>query len=291
MATWTQKQVVDLLPKYLSKRLAGHRPRAVTIASEAGVTPATLNLLYGAPRLGGDVITVARYRWRNPYGRKDPWSSAWDELTAAGLASRADGGWSITPRGTALVELLTREVRAHLESLSLPPLELRHATKTLVDLAAAIPATSERAQAGRRGLPLPDEVRSDVVRLEVAAGELWLQRDDCHIAAWTAAGYTGPELDVLSRVWEGKRSPGQLAEALADRQERGEVESALAALERRTDVRRESGDGILVTEHGRKRRDDIERATDRAYFAGWPTGDALARLGDDLTAVLAAIPA
>ncbi len=171
---WTPKQVVDLLPKFGSKRLSGHRRRAEEIATDAGVGAGPLTILSNAPRLGVDVVTIDRYRWRNPYSRKDPWTPQWEELVGAGLAARANGGWRVTPRGTTVIERTTRDVRAYLEALPLPPVELRRATKTLADLAAAMPPDRERATAARRGVMLRHEVRSDIVRLDLALGELWL---------------------------------------------------------------------------------------------------------------------
>jgi DNA-binding MarR family transcriptional regulator len=289
VTTLTPKAVFDLLQKYLSTRLAGHRPRVEAIAQEAGVGTATLNTALNAPRLGVDVVTVDRYRWRSPYATKDLWTPVWEELVGAGLAQRADGGWRLTTKGRETIERLTREIRSYLESVQLPPLELRRATKTLTDLAAAIPADSERAMAARRGLPLRAEVRSDVVRLDVAIGELSIQRDDCHIAAWQKAGYSGPELDVLSHVWEGKATVDDLGKALEARQERADVERHVESLVRRGDLSRE-GHRLALTPQGKKRREGIETDTDRRYFQGWPDGEALTRLGDDVSAIVAGLP-
>lgn len=289
VTTWTPKAIFDLLQKYLSKRLAGHRPRAEAIAQEAGVGVATLSTALNAPRLGVDVFTVDRYRWRSPYATKDLWTPVWEELVGAGLAQGADGGWRLTTKGRETIERLMRALRSYLESLQLPPLELRRATKTLTELAAAIPAHSERAMAARRGLPLRGEVRSDIVRLDVAIGELSIQRDDCHIAAWQKAGYSGPELDVLSHVWEGKTVVDELAKALEGRQERAHVERHVEILVRRGDLSRD-GDRLALTPQGKKRREDLEADTDRRYFQGWPDGEGLARVGDDLMAILERLP-
>lgn len=289
VTTWTPKAVVDLLPKYLEKRAAAFpEARRQATAAEAGVPASILGILSNASRLGVDVITVERHRWRAPYTVKDPWTPAWEQFVAAGLAERADGGWRVTARGRGIVDRIARELRAFVETLPLPAVELRRATKTLVELASKIPPDSERAQAGRRGLPLPHEVRSDVVRLEVAIAELSLRRDDCHIAAWQRAGYTGPVLDVLTQVWQGKRDVDEVAKAVAAKQERADVDRRVEELVRRGDLTR-SRDALAITPQGKERREEIEAETDRRYFADWPRGDALARVGDDLTALLEAL--
>ncbi len=289
VTAWTSKQVADLLQRYLAKRLTGYRARAEAIAKGAGIVIGTLTVLSNAPRLGVDVVTIDRYRWRNPYTLKDAWTPAWHELAAAGLAARVGGGWHISQRGGTVVERLTRDLRAYLESRPIPTRELRGATKTLVELAAAIPPDSERARAARRGLVLGDEVRSDIVRLDVAIGQLGPRRDDCHIGAWQNAAYAGPALDVLSQVWEGRTTLDDVAKALAAKQERADVERSILALASRGDLARD-GDALALTAQGKKQRDEIERETDRRYFAGWPVGEALARLGHDLAAVTSALP-
>lgn len=290
VTTWTQPAVLDLLQKFQTRRLIGYRPRAEELANEAHISlTALLGTLQGSFRLGAEIVTVERYRWRNPYTTKDPWTRPWDELVAAGLGERAGEGWRVTPLGRGLAERLTREIRAYLESLRVPPVDLRRATKALTDLADAMPAWAERAQAVRRGILLRDRVRSDIVRLDVAVHEIWVVRDDAHIAAWQYAGYSGPILDALSQVWEGKATVADAATALEAKQERADVERCLEELVRRGDLARD-GDDLALTPQGRRRRDDIEADTDRRYFVGWPTGEALARLGDDLSAILAALP-
>ena len=289
-ATWTQKQVVDLLPKYLGKRLAGHRPRAEAMAGEVDIAVTALTHLINAPRIAVDgVVTIDRQRWRAPYATKDLWTATWEQLVEHGLAERSGAGWRITAAGAGLGERLTRDIRAHLESLRLAPVELRRATAALTGLAAKIPSDSGRAIGTRRGMLLRDEIRSDIVRLDVAIMELWNRRDDCHIAAWQRAGYAGPALDVLSQVWEGKTTLDDVAWALEAKQERADVERNVDEVAFRGDIARD-GATLALTAQGKKRRDEIEQETDRRYFAGWPTGADLSRLGDDLTALIDALP-
>jgi hypothetical protein len=113
--------------------------------------------------------------------------------------------------------------------------------------------------------------------------------DDGHISAWERAGYAGPVLDVLTRVWQGRDTYSALVEALAATQERPDVDRGIAELVRRSDLERD-GDAVRLTAQGRRTRDAIEEQTDRVGFARWPTGESLDRLIADVEALVAALP-
>jgi len=293
--TWSQRAVRELFPKYVLQRFEGFRGRDEAIAREAGISVASVSFdrfgsLAYAPLIAKDgVVSVSRYRWRTPYTTKDPWTPVWKELVAAGIAERSRDGWTLTERGRVLCERLHREARSYLESLDLPQAELRRLTIAVTSLAEGIPPDAERAMGARHGLPLQDEIRSDIARADRALSELEHFRDDSHIASWQAAGYSAQALDVLSAVWEGMTSLDAVASELHRRQDRGRVEREVDALVRRADIERD-GDRLALTPRGRASRDAIERETDRRYFQDWPDGDKLARIGDDLTAVIAALP-
>lgn len=295
MHSWTRRAVIDLFPDYIYERLAGHREREAAIALEAGIsvdalTFDSLGSLAYAPLIAKDgVLSVSRHRWRTPYTTMDPWTPVWNELVAAGFAESSGDGWRLTARGGALCERLYREERRYLESLELPTVELHRLAIALTSLAERIPASAERATTAHKGLPLQSEIRSHVVRADRAINELWNFRDDSHIDAWQAAGYSGPELDVLSRVWMGITTMDALSLELEWTQDPADVRRDVDALAQRGDLDRD-GDRLALTLAGKERRDAIERQTDRAYFAGWPTGDELSRVGEDLSAVIAALP-
>ncbi len=61
-------------------------------------------------------------------------------------------------------------------------------------------------------------------------------------------------------------------ELTRDRMRPEDVVALLDALQRDGYVTRRSQD-VKITDHGREVRDEIERETDRVYFAPWPTID------------------
>lgn len=170
-------------------------------------------------------------------------------------------------------------------------------------MADRIPSTARRAAIPKRFRTIAlGGPTSDLGELGLAISELWAFRDDCHIGAWEAASYAGPEIDTLTQIWTtpsdlswatggGITSLDELGKALHVRQDRGDVERSVEALARRGDVELD-GDRLLLTPRGKARRDAIEDETDRRYFEIWQVDDAAtARLGDDLRAVIDALPA
>lgn len=293
VGVWTHRTVVVLFRDYIYKRFACYDE--ATIARVAGVsvdamTLDSLGTVPYAPQIAKDgLLSVARYRWRIPYQALDPWTAVWDELVAARFASVAGDGWMLSKRGEMLCEDLHRSARRYLESLSLPGAELKRLSAALDVLHRTIPANAERARCAIAGLPLQDEIRSDILRVDRFASELWNFRDDAHINAWQAAGLAGPTLDVLSHLWEGTDSLEQLVMELDGRQLQGGVHAEVKRLLESGDIERR-GDFLALTSRGKQRRELIERDTDANYFGGWPDGSELGRIGDDMSVLIEALP-
>jgi hypothetical protein len=291
--TWTQKTVVVLFRDYIYKRFAGYdeeRIARVAGVSVEAITFDSLGTVPYAPQIAKDgVLSPERYRWRIPYQTLDPWTPIWDELIAAGFAAISADGWRLSKYGVMLCEDLHRSARRYLESLTLPSTELKRLSATLRVLHRKIPASAERAQCAIAGLPLPGEVRSDILRVDRFASELWNFRDDAHITAWQAAGFAGPTLDVLSHLWEGTNGFEQLVLELDGRQSQSSVYGEVTRLVESGDVE-QRGNFLALTTRGKARRELIERETDARYFAGWPDGRELAIIGDDMSALIEALP-
>jgi helix-turn-helix protein len=301
--TFTRRQVVDMIPEFLTRRVATFGPVAKARAEELGISEGAFGVLNGALAMReGDRVTRSRYAFRSPYAIHRPAiEKAWDELVAAGLADTLPVGWRLHSRTIEIAEDAGRRLRAFVRALPFPAAPTARATKDLTHLADRVPPAAERTELVRRLVPGANEPASDATALSRAAQILWAFRDDCHIPAWQAAGYEGPAFDVLSYVWASRsdvshtRLPAissleRLVTALAPRQERTDVERNVAALVARGDMARD-GDAIGLTEQGRKAREAIEEDTDRRYFAIWDLDDAgTSRVGDDLRAIIDALP-
>jgi hypothetical protein len=303
VTTYTRRQVVDMLPEYLTKRSAGFGPDREALMKEAGVSTDVLGILTTSFILvEGDVVRFDRYAWRSPYVIKRPSVvSGWAKVVDAGLAEPIDGGWRLRPAALDLAEKVQRRLRDHMRSLPLPTDAVKRSADALEPTADRIPAGARRAALVKKLRPKEDEPKADILRLNQCAAELWYFRDDCHIGAWQAAGYRGPAFDVFSHLWSspadmsftklpGATSLDQLAKAMEQRQDRADVESAVQGLVDNGSVARD-GDSVRLTPKGLKTRDEIEDETDRRFFAIWDLDDAAtARLGEDLRAVIDAFP-
>lgn len=304
VVTYTRRQIVDMIPEFLTKRTVGFPgPQAKAAAAEAGLSDTAMGVLSAVLALRqGDLVARSRYAFRSPYAvRRPALEKAWTEIVGAGLAEPVDDGWRLRPRAIGIAQDVSRRLRAHIRALPLPAEPTGRAAGDLSHLAERIPPTAERTDMARR-IPLPpEEPRSDAITLNRAATLLWTFRDDCHIGAWQAAGYEGPAFEVLSFVWSspsdvswtrigGHRTIDDLAKALSPRQERADVERNVDALVGRGDLAR-NGDAVSITPQGQRSRDAIEEDTDRRSFAIWDLDDAVtARLGDDLRTVIDALP-
>jgi hypothetical protein len=301
--TYTRRQVLDMLPEFLTKRLATFDPQADAFAKENGISRAALGVLNGMLTLReGDLLRRARFAWRSPYAVKRPaLEEGWAEVVSGGLAEAIPEGWRLRPRAIEIALETGRRVRTHIRGLALPRDETSRAAADLGRLAKRIPPTAERAALIRHIRPQDDEPASDGVALSLAANQLWAFRDDCHVSAWQAAGYEGPAFEVLSFVWSsppdvswtkigGYRTIDDLVQALAPRQDRADVERNVRTLVDKGDLVRD-GDTVSIAPNGQRARDAIETETDRRYFAIWDLDDAAtARLGDDLRAITDALP-
>lgn len=303
VVTYTRRQIVDMLPEFLSKRSGAFGPEREALMKEAGVSSDVLGTLITSFILvEGDVVRVDRYAWRSPYVVKRPSVlEGWAKTVEAGLAEAVGEGWRLRPRAIEIAEAAQRKLRDHLRGLPLPEAPVRRAAAALEPIADRIPAGARRAALVKKLRPKEDEPKADILRLNRCAAELWYFRDDCHIGAWQAAGYRGPVFDVLSHLWSSPadmpftRLPGatsldQLAKAMEQRQDRADVESAVQGLVDAGDVERD-GDSVRLTPKGKAARDAIEDETDRRFFAIWTLDDAAtARLGEDLRLVIDAFP-
>ena len=299
----TRRQVVDMIPEFLSKRGIGYRLQGEAVAKELGISWTAL-LIFGGSFVDrdGDVVTRERYRWRSPYAIKSARASTWSEVVAAGLAEETPNGWRLTAQGAAAADEHPRRVVGYLATLALPAEPAHRAAADLDRMARRVPPTAERAARARRVWDVASgEPASHARTLSDAAQILWAFRDDCHVAAWQARGYEGPAFDVLSYVWSSPTdvsytklpavgSMDALAKALEAKQDRADVERNVEVLVRRGDLARD-GDSVRIAPQGQKARDAIEEETDRRYFAIWDLDDAqTGRLGDDLRAVIDALP-
>jgi len=232
--------------------------------------------------LTGDWHTLDEIR--SPYATtNEPLLAAAEAARGAKLVTEWLGRWALTDRGRVLCADLRLAAHAALAKLEPVPLADLVRLGDLLEQAFVAVATAPeptrhdflpRALRFRGGVPAPHPM----VALENAIHGLWAARDDCHVAAWRAAGLDGPAQDALTRVWRGEAATvGELQKQLTVQRPADAVLSLDRLRAADLVVARSEpagpagpGDAVRLSEEGRRVRDAIEAETDRLFFAPWP---------------------
>ncbi len=275
----TLRAIVDLLPRYAHARRAGWTPASVLPGSIA--LPEYLLLRRIAIERDDAPIPYAELLANalNPYSLLDPFLDRLPQLVELGLLDQSGDDYALT---SLAHDLLTRGERAANDyaaaRIRLPPDDLARLASTLYDLAErqrSAPEPADKAHQDRvPRLRRFDQRQAAPIQLDYALYALQRARDDAHIAAWRAAGFRGPALELLSHLWAGDAATSdELVKLTRDRMRPDDVAALLDGLERDGYIARKFP-VVAITGRGREVRDEIERQTDRMYFAPWPELDA-----------------
>jgi hypothetical protein len=265
-------EIPPLLPLFLNKRRA-KMTFPLQKTEELGIDRPTfiwtINLSYrgarGASAEPGDLTSV--------YGTiPDRWLPMAAAARGAGLAEERGGRWFPTEKGRGLAAAMHEAARAHYATLTpIPKQELAELAR-LLDMAFWAGAKASEP-ATRLHTPFAHGYRGDeppagsFAQLDAAVYGLWQVRDDCHIAAWRASGRSGPEVEVLTRLWREEAAEDAALTDLLTHQRPEDVREAVARL--RSDGLVEKG-ALKTTAAGASVRQKIEDETDRLFFTPWP---------------------
>jgi hypothetical protein len=224
----------------------------------------------------------------NPYPTVfDSQLAAASAARGAGLVDESGGRWRLTANGRELAATFRKESTTYFATLEpIPRADLARLASLLGEGLASI----ERSDVPKDHLLRVARYRGDgktpMGALDDAVFGLWQARDDCHMASWRDAGFTGPVFDVLTRLWRKEAATEPELAAKLSGQRPADIRSALAALRRDGLVR---ADGLETTARGAAARQHIEDETDRRFFAPWP--DRVGRDGPWIRERLAAVNA
>ena len=220
-------------------------------------------------------FTLDELRLWLPYTSDAQFQSWFRELLATLYVQRiADGEFVVTDKGASLVKewcRLGRALLAHQHPLPEPALrKLADGLEQVVVAALERPMVKIARLSGSRRLVF-EALPSTMERIDQALADLYHFRDDCHVAAWSTAGLSGPEVEVLTLLWRQEATDlATLVKRLGE--ERGlqaeEVSRVAQRLASRGSVVLDE-DGAELTVAGRALREDIEAATDRHYMPAW----------------------
>ena len=194
-------------------------------------------------------------------------------LPAEATARAVDDGW----RAAEPDELLARRLEGATSFLARVlgdrPDGLERAVALLRRTVEDAPLEGHPVFAGLRSLPWPGTPLGDLWRASDMVRE---RRGDSHRNAWTAAGLSSLEIQLLTERWRTSPNPGSTtAEQMG--WPAHEIDAALDGFRGRGWV----DDAAELTEAGRAFREDIELATDRQERA------LVEALGDDVDELFA----
>ena len=229
----------------------------------------TINLSYrgerGASAEPGDLSSV----YGTIPGRWLPMAAA---SRGAGLAEEREGRWYLTEKGRGLAAAMHEAARAHYATLTpIAKDDLAELARLLDRAFVACARAPEPAK--RQHTPFAFAYRGDdppagsFAQLDAAVYGLWQVRDDCHMAAWRASALSGPEVEVLTRMWREEAGDEAALGDLLTHQRPEEVGAALVRLRRDGLV---ESNALKTTSAGATARQRIEDETDRLFFAPWP---------------------
>lgn len=297
------KELPPLMPQFLLRRRIG-APVVAALMEEFGLDRMSFFMLPQIQQVigsyGGEQVTLAQIRSYFPYHVIDPFTSGIALLKEKGLIE-GDGieGLSLSARGRGAIERLHTEAKEHVSRIeALPPEQAKSLANQLERAVEAITSDSVLAPrpgshlAGSRSVAGIGNVESAMVRIEQAVYDLWMARDDAHMEAWRNAEMEGPAMSVWTLLWNGEASTiDELAAKLVMQQTKADIEGNLAYLFEKEYITREA-DTLQLTPEGSLAREDIERETDRIYFAPWPhTESKAAWVRDRLQALIDRLPA
>ena len=290
--------LVHLFPQFLGRRRRGF-PGLTPILDELGMPRPLYFMLAQSAQMPPAGATTADLRPGTPYATRDSHLP----LLAGGIARDLlvcdeQGRYRPSEQGWALLARVEGETTAWLSrQVPLPAPELNHLASEFGALAAGLPRAGEATEAhihrwGRMAALAPQLAGAPLVRLERALMDLWMARNDAHIAAWDMARFYGPHLDVLTRLWRGDAEDLAGLQALMAATQ--DAETVAAIVEELTEQGYlEIRQGVLQpTRAGYNVREEIESNTDELYFAQWPhlDGETIAWLHDTLGRLIAALP-
>jgi hypothetical protein len=265
-------EIPPLLPLFLNKRRA-KMTFPLQKTEELGIDRPTfiwaINLSYrgaaGASAEPGDLASV----YGTIPGRWLPMAAA---ARGAGLAEERGGRWFLTEKGRGLAAAMHEAARAHYATLTpLPKDELAELARLLDRAFVAAARTTEPAKRMHTAFAFAyranEPPAGSFAQLDAAIYGLWQVRDDCHMAAWRASGRSGPEVEVLTRLWREEAADDAALADLLTHQRPEDVKGAVAGMRKEGLV---EPDSLKATAAGAKVRQKIEDETDRLFFTPWP---------------------
>ncbi|MCK5793444.1 MAG: hypothetical protein KAH12_01975 [Anaerolineales bacterium] len=244
--------------------------------------------IFFAYNLSPDPITPELFLKRIPYAKPESVLEILEDAVEAGyLARDGQGGYLPAEKGSSAIEVVHDAFYTRANQINEFPDEKSKELASL--LAKLVDSVDQSELAGGKICYIASHgghiqvEPGTLAQVDQLLDDLNAFRDDAHIAAWTPVGVDGHTWEVLTLVWNGNATTAEaLNERLPYRQYTVEdYKGSLEGLVQRGWIE-EGAEGYLVTDAGKKIRDEAEAVTNENYFRPWKvlTDSELTRLGD-----------
>jgi len=222
-----------------------------------------------------DPISAARLRKKVPYNSPAYYDKPLLTVKDEGFLDEVpEGGYILNQTGHEAFKKIMDAAYQQMESLSLlPSTQMDELTLLLAKLVQASilfpePVSKWGILHSRRLDPGRSVVSA--IKIDQYLADLSCYRDDAHLASWSSYSMNAHAWDILGIVWEGRASSIANVMDLAKKRcwTKSETHKAIDELvERGWIIMRE--EKLILTEEGRRVRDDAEALTDRLFFSPW----------------------
>ena len=220
-------------------------------------------------------LTVDLYSKRNPYANPAGLEKLFADIASAGYFDEdSNSGFLLSEKGRNAINSTNEIFYNHINKVDQFPADKRKELTTLLSKLVNACKKSDLANSrlsfeiSHNGHP---KVEADSLsQIDQHIDDLNAFRDDSHISAWTPSGVNGHIWETLSFVWNGEATTVEkLVERLPFRNYTAEdFIKTLDDLTQRGWI--EPGDnGYIITDTGKKTREDAEDATNANFFAPW----------------------
>jgi len=201
-------------------------------------------------------------------------AAAFAVFNPAVVVSVVTYGWTLTDAITIAAARDEGAIAQLCRILGAEPAGLHRAVQLLLRAVEPLQPAGKPLFAGLTSLPMPDPPLGVAWRLTDMLREY---RGDAHVAAWTGAGFDGPEIGLLTELYWGLPARSYVRTRAWSTAELDEAQERLVAR-----GLTEEG-GAALTEQGRSAREAVEEGTDEMCR---PITNALGDDVDELLAIL-----
>jgi|SaaInlStandDraft_4_1057021.scaffolds.fasta_scaffold29581_1 hypothetical protein len=231
--------------------------------------------VFRATNVAPDSISAELLSKRTPYNNSIGFVKTLRDAADAGyLKADGAGGYIVSEKGAKAIEEPHTAFYAHINKINqFPADKMAKLAALLKKIIAACEQVEFRTgkttfDISHGGHPKVDA--DSLAEVDQHLDDLRAFRDDAHIAAWTPSGVNGQVWETLTFVWNGEVNTAEkLVEHLPFRNYTAK-DYAKALDKLKTLGWIEVGDdGYVITDIGKKVRDDAEAATNSNYFSAW----------------------